>query len=77
MALFGVMCFIKVGLGMPIFLMICSNDNESGQVGTTLYLMMKAVFKNMSFIWLNAIVIDKEKIERIALTKVIEEDMAL
>ena len=56
---------------MLIFLMICSNDNESGQVGTTLYLTMKAVFRNMGSIWPNAIVINKDKSERITLTKVI------
>ena len=61
MPLFGAMCPNKVGLGMPVFLMICSNDNESGQVGTALYLTLKVVFGNMGSIWPNAIVIDKDK----------------
>ena len=30
MPLFGAMYLNKAGLGMPVFLMICSNDNESG-----------------------------------------------
>ena len=74
MPLFGAMCPNKAGLGMPVFLMICSNDNESGQVETTLYLTLKVVFGNMGFIRPNAIVIDKDKTERIAILKVIKED---
>ena len=63
MPLFGAMCPNKACLGMPLFLMICSNDNKSGQVGTTLYLILKAVFGNIGFVWPNAIVIDKDKTE--------------
>ena len=74
MPLFGAMCPNKTGLGMPVFLMICSNDNESGQVGIALYLTLKAVFENMDSIRPNAIVIDKDKTERIAVLKVIKED---
>ena len=74
MPLFGAMCPNKAGLGMPVFLMICSNDNESGQVETTLYLTLKAVFGNMGSIRPNAIVIDKDKTERIVVLKVIKED---
>ena len=43
-------------------------------MGTALYLILKAVFGNMGSIQLNAIVIDKDKIERIAVLKVIKED---
>jgi hypothetical protein len=46
---------------MPIFLMLCSDDNESGQVGTTLYLTIKAVIRNIGTIRPNATVIDKDK----------------
>ena len=74
MPLFGAMCPNKARLGMPVFLMICSNDNEGGQVGTTLYHTLKAVFGNMGSIQPNAIVIDKEKTERIVVLKVIKED---
>ena len=74
MPLFGAKCPNKAGLSMPVFLMICSNDNKSGQVGTTLYLTLKAVFGNMGFIRPNAIIIDKDKTERIAILKVIKED---
>ena len=74
MPLFGAMCPNKAGLGMPVFLMICSNDNESGQLGTALYLTLKVVFGNMGSIRPNAIVIDKDKTERIAVLKVIKED---
>jgi hypothetical protein len=44
MPLFAGMCPNKAGLGMPIFLMLCSDDNESGQVDTALYLTIKTVF---------------------------------
>ena len=44
MPLFGAICPNKAGLDMPVFLMICSNDNESGQVETALYLTLKAMF---------------------------------
>ena len=74
MLLFGAMCHNKADLGMLIFHMICSNDNESGQVGTTLYLTLKAIFGSMDSIRPNAIVIDKDKIERIVVMKVIKED---
>jgi hypothetical protein len=67
-------CINKASLGMPIFLILCSDDNESGQVGTALYLTIKAVFRNMAPIWPNAIVIDKDKTKRIALTRTIFED---
>jgi hypothetical protein len=68
------MCPNKAGLGMPIFLMLCSDDNESGQVGIALYLTIKAVFRNMGIIWPNAIVIDTDKTELISLTRAIFED---
>ena len=74
MPLFGAMYPNKACLDMPIFLMICSNDNESGQVGTILYLILKAVFGNIGSIQPNAIVIDKDKTERIVVLKVIKED---
>jgi hypothetical protein len=52
----------KVDLGMPIFLILCSDDNDSRQVGTAaLYISIKAVFRNMDTILPNAIVIDKDK----------------
>ena len=76
MPLFGAMCPNNAGLGMPIFFMTYSNDNESGQVGITLYLTMKVVFRIMDSIWPNAIVIEKDKTEKITLTKVIKEDRA-
>ena len=65
MPLFAGMYPNKVGLGMPIFLMVYSDDNESWQVGIALYLTIKAVFRNMDTIWPNAIVIDKDKTKRI------------
>jgi hypothetical protein len=34
----------KANLGMPIFFMLCSDDNESGQVDTTLFPTIKALF---------------------------------
>ena len=74
MPLFGAMCPNKAGLSMPVFFMICSNDNESGQVGTALYLTLKAVFGNMGSIRPNAIIIDKDKTKRIVVLKVIKED---
>ena len=43
-------------------------------MGTALYLTLKAVFENMGSIRPNAIVIDKDKTERIAVLKVIKED---
>jgi hypothetical protein len=61
MSLFAGMCPNKAGLGMPIFLMLCSDDNESGQVGTTLYLTIKAVIRNIGTIRPNATIIDKDK----------------
>ena len=59
---------------MSVFLMICSNDNKSGQVETALYLTLKAVFGYMGSIRPNAIVIDKDKTERTTILKVIKED---
>ena len=61
-------------MDMPVFLMICSNDNKSGQVGTALYLTLKVIFENMGSIWPNVILIDKDKTERIVVLKVIKED---
>ena len=57
---------------MLIFLIIYGNDNDSEQVGTTLYPIIKAVFGNMHFIWSNAIIVDKDKTERNAIIKVIK-----
>ena len=75
MPLFAGVCPNASGLGMPIFIMLCSDDNESGQVGTALWLTMKAVFRNMDGIRPNAIVIDKDKTSRTAITKAINEDV--
>ena len=43
-------------------------------MGTTLYLTLKSMFGNMGSIRPNAIVIDKDKTERIVVLKVIKED---
>jgi hypothetical protein len=75
MPLFAGLCSNASGLGMPIFLMLYSNDNENGQVGTTLWLTMKAVFQNMVIIRPNAIVIDKDMASKIAIKKAIDEDV--
>jgi hypothetical protein len=61
-------------LGMPIFLMLCSTDNETGQEQTALYLTMKAVFLNMGNIRPNAIVIDKSQTEFLAITQAVCEN---
>lgn len=71
---FAGMCANNAGLEMPIFLMLYSDDNESGQVGTTLYTTIKVVFQNIGIIWPNTIVIDKDMAKRIALIKPILED---
>ena len=65
------MCFNKVNLEMHIFLMICSNDNDSEQIRIALYHIIKVMFGNMSF---NTIVIGKDKTKRITLIKVIKEN---
>ena len=69
MPLFIGMCPNASGLGMPIFIMLCNDDNESGQVGTALWLTIKAVFRSMDTIRPNAIVIDKDKTSRIAIMR--------
>jgi hypothetical protein len=74
MPLFARMFLNNIGLRMPTFLMLCSDDNEIGQVGAALYLIIKAIFQNIDIIWLNVIVIDKDKTKKIFLTKVILED---
>jgi hypothetical protein len=63
------------GLGMPVFLMLCTTDSETGQEQTALYLTMKAVFLNMENIRPNAIVIDKSQTEFIAITQAVNEDV--
>lgn len=75
MPLFSGMCPNANGLGMSVFMMLCSNDKEQGHVGTALSLTIKAVFFNMSTIRPNAIVIDKDKTSKIAITKAIHEDV--
>jgi hypothetical protein len=62
------------GLEMPIFLMLCSADNETGQEQTALYLTMKAVFLNMGNIRPNTIVIDKSQTKFIAITQAVRKD---
>lgn len=42
--LFNGMCPNASSLDMPIFFMLCSDDNESGQARSTLWLIMRAVF---------------------------------
>ena len=60
---------------MFIFLMLCSNDNDNFQVKTTLYITLKALFRNMDPIPPNIIVINKNKIVKIAISKAIYEDI--
>jgi hypothetical protein len=74
MPLYVGMCPNVCGLGMPIFLMLCSADNETGQEQTVLYLTTKAVFFNIGNIRPNAIVIDKSQMEFIAIMQVVRED---
>jgi hypothetical protein len=74
MPLYAGMCPNAHGLGMPIFLMLCSADNETSEEQTALYLTMKAVFLNMGNIRPNAIVIDKSQTEFIAVTQAVCED---
>lgn len=75
MPLYAGVCPNTSGLGMPIFLMLCSADKDSGQEGTALWLTMRVVFKNMGAIRPNAIVIDKSKTELNAISKAINEDV--
>ena len=75
MPLFAGMCPNASGLGMPIFIMFCSDDNESGQVVTALWLTLKTLFLSMDTIRPNAIVIDKDKTSRIAIMRAINEDI--
>jgi len=75
MSLFAGMCPNTSGLGMPIFIMLYSDDNESGQVGTALWLTIKVVFQSIGIIRPNAIVIDKDQTSRIVIIKAIDEDI--
>jgi hypothetical protein len=72
--LYAAMCPNFQGIGMPIFLMLCSADKGSGQEGVALELTIKAVFDRLGDVRPNAIVIDKSNTEYNALMKVIEHD---
>ena len=61
MPLFGVVYFNEKGIGIPMFLMLCSNDKNSGHEETALQLTMRKVFEVLGDIRPNAIVIDKNK----------------
>ena len=73
--LYAAMCPNSRGLGMPIFLMLCSSDVKSGQESMALKLTLKAVFDKMRSVRPNAIVIDKCMTEFNALKNFIDEDL--
>jgi hypothetical protein len=58
---------------MHVFLMLCSNDKNSGHEGIALQLTMRNFFEVLGGVRLNAIVIDKNKIEYESYRIVIEK----
>ena len=61
MPLFGAVCPNEKGIGMHVFLMICSNDTNSGHEGIALQLTMRKKFEVLGDVRPNAIVIDKNE----------------
>jgi hypothetical protein len=73
MPLFGVVCPNEKSIGMHVFLMLCSNDKNSGHEGSALQLTMTKVFEVLEDIRPNAIVVDKNKTEYDSYKAVIEK----
>ena len=61
MPLFGAVCPNEKGIGMHVFLILCSNDTNSGHEGIALQLTMRKKFEVLGDVRPNAIVIDKNE----------------
>ena len=62
------------GVGIPIWLMLCSSDVGSQQENVALELTLKLIFSRMQGIRPSAIVIDKSQMELEAIQSVVDED---
>ena len=74
MPLFGGVCPNEKGIGMLVFLMLCSYDKNSGHEEIALQLTMTKVFEVLEDIRSNAIVIDRNKTEYDSYKAVIEKN---
>ena len=62
------------GIGIPIWLMLCTNDPGSNQESIALEITLKIVLSRMRNIRPMALVIDKSQIELEAFERVVKED---
>ncbi len=74
--LYGAVLPNQNGVGIPIWLMLCSNDVGTSQEKVALELTFKMVFAKLGQVRPAAIVIDKSQQELEAILKVVNEDHA-